>query len=194
MDIYSKQSTALKNKIHGEQTLGNPSQMVLRSLKRSLALIKKEQILLDKKLLDLVKTDNQQLLSNLVSIPGLGRRTAVVLIVLSDGFSRFETASALCSYCGLTPIIRKSGTSVHSRPRISKMGNQKLRDLLFMCSLSAFKRNKACNDIYNRITNNGKSKKLALMAESNKLLKQAFAIAKSGLPYDPEFKSQYSVP
>lgn len=193
LDIYSKQSTALKNKIHGEQTLGNPSQLVVRSLKKSLKLIKKEQALLDQKLLELVKIDNQQLLSNLESIPGLGRKTATTLIVLTDGFSRFDTAAALCSYCGITPVIRQSGTSVHGRPRISKIGNQKLRNLLFMCSFSACNRNKACSDIYNRITNKGKSKKLALIAVANKLLIQAFAIAKSGMPYDPEYKAQYSV-
>jgi hypothetical protein len=41
--------------------------------------------------------------------------------------------------------------------------------------------------------NKGKSKKLALVAVSNKLLKQSFAIAKSGIPYDPEYRSSISV-
>jgi hypothetical protein len=36
--------------------------------------------------------------------------------------------------------------------------------------------------------NKGKSKKLALIAVCNKLLKQAFAIAKSGLIYDKNIK------
>jgi hypothetical protein len=35
----------------------------------------------------------------------------------------------------------------------------------------------------------GKSKKLALLAVSNKLLKQAFAIANSGIPYDAGHRS-----
>jgi hypothetical protein len=35
----------------------------------------------------------------------------------------------------------------------------------------------------------GKSKKLALIAVCNKLLKQAFAIVKTGIPYDNEYKS-----
>tara|TARA_B100001079_G_scaffold260281_1_gene260238 strand:- start:592 stop:753 length:162 start_codon:yes stop_codon:yes gene_type:complete len=35
----------------------------------------------------------------------------------------------------------------------------------------------------------GKSKKLALIAVCNKLLKQAFAIAKSGLFYDDSYRS-----
>lgn len=41
-----------------------------------------------------------------------------------------------------------------------------------------------CREIFERITNKGKSKKLALIAISNKLLEQCFAIAKSGKPYD----------
>ncbi len=49
--------------------------------------------------------------------------------------------------------------------------------------------NPACRSLYERITQKGKSKKLALIAVANKLLKQAFAIAKSGMPYDAEYKS-----
>ncbi|KKL53809.1 hypothetical protein LCGC14_2271660, partial [marine sediment metagenome] len=123
------------------------------------------------------------------TIPGLGRKTSLMLIVLTDGFERFDSASQLCSYSGLTPIIRESGSSVKGRPRISKIGNQKLRNLLFMCSFTACKHNKACKAIYDRIVAKGKSKKLALMAVCNKLLKQAFAVAKSGLVYDGNYRS-----
>jgi len=55
--------------------------------------------------------------------------------------------------------------------------------------LNACKSNKACKDLYDRITAKGKSKKLALVAVANKLIKQSFAIARSGLVYDPEFVS-----
>ena len=72
------------------------------------------------------------------------------------------------------------------------MGNQKLRNLLFLCSFTACQHNKACKNIYQRITNKGKSKKLALIAVSNKLLKQAFAVAKSGIPYDEDYQSRFS--
>jgi hypothetical protein len=61
---------------------------------------------------------------------------------------------------------------------------------LFLCAFSACKHNKACREIYERITAKGKSKKLALIAVSNKLLKQAFAIAKSGIPYDENYVSK----
>jgi len=189
LDNYTKQTTALKNKIHGEETLGKPSALVLKSLKRTLKFIQKEKNLLEERLTELVKQDHAAMLTNLRSIPGLGLKTATMLIVLTDGFSRFDSAAALCSYSGITPVIRTSGTSVKGRPRISKMGNQKLRNLLFLCSFTASVHNKACKDVYQRITNKGKSKKLALIAVSNKLLKQAFAIAKSGIPYDEDYRS-----
>jgi hypothetical protein len=42
------------------------------------------------------------------------------LIVITDGFTKFETASQLCSYVGITPTIRQSCSSVRGRSRISK--------------------------------------------------------------------------
>lgn len=189
LSTYTKQSTMLKNKIEGESVLGTPSPFVVRSLNRSLKQLKKEMTSLEDKLLLLVKKEHQDLLTRLETIPGIGRKTSLMLIVLTDGFERFTSGSELCSYSGLTPIIRTSGSSVSGRSRISKIGNQKLRNLLFMCSFNACKYNKACRAIYERLVAKGKSKKLALIAVCNKLLKQAFAIAKSGLIYDDTYRS-----
>jgi len=189
LDTYQKQSTQLKNKIHGEETLGKPSRVVLSSLKRSLKNIQKEMTKLEKSLEDIVKEEDADTLARLQTIPGLGRKTAVMLLVATNYFKDFETASQLCCYAGLTPIIRQSGSSVRGKERISKIGNPKLRNLLFMCAFNACKCNKACRELYQRIIAKGKSKKLALIAVCNKLLKQAFAIAKSGLCYDENYRS-----
>lgn len=113
-----------------------------------------------------------------------------MLLVFTDGFHRFESSRELCSYAGITPVIKQSGSSVNGRPRMSKMGNPKLRNLLFMCSFNACKYNQACKALFDRIVAKGKSKKLALIAVCNKLLKQAFAIVKKGLPYDENFVSK----
>ena len=192
IEIYLKQSTALKNKLHGEKTLGIPSKTVYHSLNRSLKMIQKEIQLLENKLLELVKEHQQKQLTLLKSIPGMGTKTSIILIVLTDGFTKFDNAKQLCSYAGTTPTIRISGSSVRGKSRISKMGNQKLRNLLFLCAFSACKYNKACRELYERIVAKGKSKKLALVAVINKLLKQAFAVAKSGLPYDENYVSNLS--
>ncbi|MGC6431628.1 MAG: IS110 family transposase [Jejuia sp.] len=190
LDIYVKKSTATKNKLHGEQALGIPSKLVYKSLARNLKHIQKEIVVLEERLLFLVKMEYQHQLTLLQAIPGIGLKTALYLIVLTNGFDKFENSRQLCSYAGITPTIRQSGSSVRGKSRISKVGNRKLRRLMFLASFSAFRHNKACKAIFDRLVAKGKSKKLALIAVANKLLKQAFAIAKSGLPYDENFVSK----
>ena len=189
LDSYLKKRTATKNKMHGEEVLGLPSKYVYRSLRRNRKHLDKEIKGIEEKLLSLVKQEQQHQLTLLTGIPGIGIRTALFLIVSTDGFKKFETAAQLCCYVGITPTIRESGSSVRGRSRISKVGNRKLRNLLFLCSFNACKHNRACKEVYERIVNKGKSKKLALIAVANKLLKQSFAIAKSGRPYDETYVS-----
>jgi len=49
-----------------------------------------------------------------------------------------------------------------------------------------------CAALYKRLVDKGKSKKLDLVAVGNKLLKQAFAVAKANIPYDPDFRFNFS--
>ena len=188
-NLYTKEIIALKNKLHSEKAQGSPVTRVIISINKSMKYYQKEIESLELVVLKLVKEEYQDLHSRIKSIPGLGAKSSALLIVLTDGFERFNKASELCSFAGLTPIIRESGSSIRSRPRISKMGNKRLRKVLFICSFSASKHNKACRELYNRIVAKGKSKKLALIAVCNKLLKQAFSIAKSNLWYDQNYKS-----
>jgi len=172
LGVYTKQVTQLKN-----------------NLVRQLKNLKKEMETLESKLLKNVKLEYQESLTLLKTIPGIGDKTALMLLVFTDGFNRFQSSKELCSYAGITPIIRQSGSSVNGRSRISKMGNPKLRNLLFMCSFNACKYNAACKALFDRIVAKGKSKKLALIAVCNKLLKQAFSIVKNRLPYDANYRS-----
>ena len=71
---------------------------------------------------------------------------------------------------------------------MTKRGNPQIRNLLFMCSFTACQHVKACRGgLYQRIVSKGKSKKLALIVITIKLLKQSLAIAKLELAYDENF-------
>ena len=187
LQFYEKQRTSIKNKLHREQALGTPSSSVLKSLKDVLLQIDSEVFILETELEELVKKLYREELSLLRSIPGIGIKTSILLVMLTDGMRSFEDSGQLCSYAGLTPVIRETGKSVRSRPRISKMGNGLLRRHLFMCSFNAVKYNSGCKSLYERITAKGKSGKVALMAVCNKLLKQSFGILKSRKPYCENF-------
>jgi len=47
LDIYTKQGTALQNKIQSHQVLSNPSKTVVNSLKRTLKSLQKEMVLIE---------------------------------------------------------------------------------------------------------------------------------------------------
>ncbi len=63
----------------------------------------------------LVKEALQKQLTLLKSIPSMGNKTAMHLIILTDGFSNFEDARQLFSYTGITPIIHESGSCVRGK-------------------------------------------------------------------------------
>jgi len=191
IDLLLRQRTALKNKLHGLSSLGISRSLVVTSIRRQIRSLNKEVSSLEMKLENLIKQYQADLLTRLCSIPGIGKRTAIFLIVLTQGFEKFENSRQLISYFGMNPTVYESGSSIRGRSRISKTGNNHIRNLLFMCSFTACEHNKSCREIYQRITAKGKSKKLALIAVANKLLKQSLAIAKSGLYYDENFKSVY---
>lgn len=187
--LYFKQSTAIKNKLHSLASRGIKTGVLIQSLKRQLKQFNKEIEILENEIEELIKEYNQPMYSNIRSIPGVGKKTALLLIASTNGFKSFENHRQLSAFFGLSPTERTSGTSIRGRSRISKAGNPKIRNNLFLCSFTAYKCNPQCRALYDRLVAKGKSKKLALIAVANKLLKQVFAIAKSGLNYDPNYRS-----
>jgi transposase len=163
--------------------------MVLKTIQKQIKNLDQEINQLETSMEKLVQEHEREMLTSLCSIPGIGKKTAMFMIVITDAFRSFENSKQLCAYLGLAPTIKVSGKSVRGQSRISKTGNGTIRNLLFMCSFTACQRNKACRELYIRMVSKGKSKKVALIAVTNKLLKQSLAIAKSGTTYNEEHYS-----
>jgi len=188
--LYLKQRTSLRNKLHSLQSKGSSKGKVITSLKRQIRAVDKEIALLENEMETLVTINEPELYTCVRSIPGLGKKTAMLLIVSTNGFKDFASSKQISSYFGLAPHERSSGSSVRGRTRIGKNGHPSIRNHLFMCSFTASVHNPQCRALYERIVAKGKSKKLALIAVSNKLIKQAYGVAKSGLIYDQNYKTK----
>jgi len=190
--LYFKQSTAIKNKLHSLISRGHTKSKMTRSLGRLLKQLQKEIKLLEAEMELLIKTNEPELFTTITSIPGIGKKTAILLIITTNGFKDFQSCKQISSFLGLAPNERSSGSSIRGRTRISKTGNPLVRNHLFLCSFTACQHNLQCKALYDRIVAKGKSKKLALIAVCNKLIKQAYGISKSGLPYDKNYVSKLS--
>ena len=62
-----------------------------------------------------------------------------------------------------------------------------ISEAFYMPAMTAIRYNKPMKEFYERLVSKGKPKKVALIAVANKLLRQAFAVLKSGCPYDPHY-------
>ena len=130
----------------------------------------------EKELVVLTEAHFPELLTLLTSIKGIGKKTAIMFIVLTHGFTRFTSPKHFASFLGLSSFIRQSGTSVRGAGGISKMGNPRMRQLLYMAALTARTKNQACKTFAERLANNGKPVKVVHIAVANKLIRLAFAV------------------
>lgn len=188
MEQFINIRASLKNKLEELKTKKS-AKYLIQTIEIQIDTLTNTITELECKITELIKVKHATLYSNLKSIKGIGTRTASLLLISSDGFKQFDSAKQLASYYGLAPCERSSGSSLNAKARISKRGNPLVRKKLYMCSLQASRYNPTCKALYERLVAKGKPKKLALIAVANKLLRISFAIAKSQIPYDPEYRS-----
>ena len=182
-----KQKTALNNQLESFISSGMLDKELKQTIQKELSHLDSLIARLTARMQQIATDHYSDLLTNLKSIPGIGKKTAMLLILVSGGFDRFDDYRKLSSYIGICPRIFESGSSVKGKPRICKMGMAKVRASLYVASWSAKRCNKACRELYERLLAKGKAKKLALIAVANKLLKQAFAIAKAQSKYQENY-------
>ncbi len=186
-ELLIRQKTMVHNALEALQAQPVVSPAVLQQLRQTLRQLTEQVEQLETKLLATVEQRYASEMQLLCSIPGIGRKTAALLLLFAGGFTSFQNHRQLIAKAGLCPREFSSGTSVRGKARITKMGGSLIRSKLFMCSWSARKANGACRALYDRLVAKGKNGKLALIAVCNKLLKQAYAIVTSGIPYQADF-------
>ncbi len=123
----------------------------------------------------------------LTSIPGIGETTAGSLLAEIPHLDRFESAKAVAAFAGLSPRHRRSGTSIHGRPRLCKTGNSRLRKALYMPAIVALRFNPILKIFADRLLAAGKHKRLIIGAVMRKLLVLAYGILRSGRRFDANY-------
>jgi transposase len=122
----------------------------------------------------------------LTSIPGIGEKTAARILGEMPDVSLFHNSKAAAAFAGLSPAHRQSG--IDRRPsRLSKTGNSRLRRALYFPAIVGIQHNAALRKMAERLTARGKPKMVIIGAAMRKLLTIAYAVLRSGLPFNPTF-------
>lgn len=121
----------------------------------------------------------------LQSIPGVGPRLALSMIIATGGFCRFDNPRAFCCYSGIAPFGWHSGTNTHSARRVSHRADKRIKSLLHMGALAAVGQPGELRQYYQRKCTEGKAKMSVLNAVRGKLVHRMFAVIKRNEKYVP---------
>jgi transposase len=122
----------------------------------------------------------------LMSIPGVGPRTAEAILAYTDDIHRFRRTRQYCAYFGLTPKLDESG-SVRHLGHISKEGPAVARWLLVESAWRAIEKSPGLKAFYERVLAGQKNRrKIAIVATARKLVSIMRTMQKTGELFNEE--------
>jgi transposase len=125
-------------------------------------------------------------IERLQTIPGVGRKTAEVLVTALDDVHRFDNARQVSAYIGLVPRQYQSGLTDRNG-RITKRGSRLLRTVLLECAWSSLRYNPWARATYDRIHGGQQTRrKKAAIALARKIAVVAWAMLKHETDWDPK--------
>jgi transposase len=160
-------------------------ELALTEYRQVRALIEQAEAKLD----DLAQADEG--VHILESIPGVGTRTAEVVVAHLHQPGRFQTGKQVSAYVGLVPKQFQSGET-DRRGRITRRGPALLRKLLVECAWVMLRYNSWARAVYQRLSRGRARKKQAIVALARKLLVRCWAMLRdkakwrAGPEPDPE--------
>src|SRR5262249_49793011 len=121
----------------------------------------------------------------LLSIKGIGLKSAHMILALLPELASYKNARAVAAAVGVTPAHYESGTTVHKRPKLSKMGKAAVRGELYMPALTAMRTNPILRTFAERLRQKGKPEPVIIGAVIRKLLHLCYGVLKHKTPFDP---------
>jgi transposase len=164
---------------------------VLADLRAHLLWLKNHQVKIEAQIHQLVAADEQLATQAalLVSIPGIGKKSAALLLAEIPHLSAYASARQLAAHAGLTPRHHQSGTSGRTATPLSKIGSVRLRSILYFPAMVALRHHPPARAFGHRLRARGKTEMVILCAFMRKLLHIVFGVLKNQQPYDPSLHS-----
>ena len=122
------------------------------------------------------------------SVPGVGEKTAIYMLIATRGFTAFDNARKFACYSGTAPFEYSSGSSVKGRTKVNHMADKKMKSILQMCALVAVKHDPQLKEYYERKKAEGKNAMLVLNNVKCKIIGRVFSVINRQTPYINTYK------
>ena|SRR5665213_193225 len=184
--------TSIKNQLHAETKGAFPDSGSVKRIKQRLKLIGNQIKEIEKEILDQVEKNPElkRKVENICTINGVGLLTCIIVIAETNGFDLIRNKKQLVSYAGLDVIEKQSGTSVRSKPRISRKGNRHIRKALYFPAFSAIKYTDQMKNHYAHLISRHGIKMKAAVAIQRKLLVLIYTLWKTNEIYIENYEQK----
>ena len=187
-----EERTGIKNQIHAENAGAWTNKGSIVRMSKRVVLINRQIQEIEKEMKQVVEStpELKRKLKFICSIPGVAFITAIAVIAETNGFHLIKNKRQLVSYAGMDVILKDSGTSVRSKPRISKRGNKYLRKAVHLPALSAIRHDEKMKNVFIRLVGKHGIKMKAAVAVQRKLLEMIYTLWNKEEMYDSEFEQK----
>lgn len=123
----------------------------------------------------------------LCSIIGIGPKASTKILAEMYDLATYADGHAAAADAGLSPAHHESGSTVRSKPRLSKVGKASVRSVLYWPAITAIKHNPVVKKLAQRLEAKGKPKMVIIAAAMRKLIHLAYGVLKNKTPFDPNW-------
>lgn len=178
--------TRERNRLHAAQRAGHHTRPVQQDIRAHLRQLQTRIERLQQQARQLTERDPQlqQIYQLLVSVPGIAALTAMKLMAELQPLARDLQPRQWVAHAGLDPRPMESGSSQRGPRRISKQGNARLRNALFLPALCAIRHDPNVRAFYQSLLQRGKRKMQAIIAVMRKLLHAIWGMLHHQQPWD----------
>jgi transposase len=185
LNELTRVSVEEKNRLHAKKTAAI-SAAVIADVKAHVRQVAVRIKAIEKAAVAVIKSDAglHEQYEILVGATGIGSRSAVLLLTELAVLDPTMTVRQIVAYAGLDPRVYESGTSVDKPVRISKVGNARVRAILYMVALSAIRHDRGAGRFYAVLVARGKKRMQAIVAVMRKLLHGIWIVLQRRVAWD----------
>ena len=179
-----------KCQVHGLKHAHSTLSVVLQVKEQQIEFLEKNIQIIETEIIRITEQDKKfsQRVKNIEAVKGLRLLTIVTVLCETNGFTQFNNIRQVVSYAGLDIAERQSGL-FKGKTRISKKGNARIRECLYMPALSATSYNEPIKALYQRVVErNPTIKRKGVIAAMRKLLILIFVLWKKNEAYNAHYQ------
>jgi transposase len=178
--------TEEKNRLHALTTSGDAPAAVVRDVRAALQALERRLAMLTREARRLIDATPalQRAYQHLISVPGIAQTSGVQLLGELALLPPDLTVRQWVATAGLDVRVVQSGTSVHSAPRLSKVGNARIRAALYLPALTALQHEPHVRAFQQDLLARGKAPQQAVAAIMRKLLHAIYGMLRTDTDWD----------